>query len=150
MQKEHDPRVKNLDIESRLGISSSTSGGRETTIHIRELEARDPEIREKINYYLDQIAEKLPSGKPVNTHVVNNAFDKLKKTWIDPLIKEGLVPQISRAKAPGKRIIGIVGIASALYLAEPKQRSKLSKTMQKHVQDVVAEEYEKRQQKDKK
>lgn len=124
----------------------------ETPKRIREIESRDPEVRERINKYLDIIfsISKTELPLPASPGQVTRKIKRLKQILVESLIDEGLVPTLPGRKADQYQL-DATGIATALYLSYPKQKNTLdSKKLQREIQNIVREELKKREEKERK
>ncbi len=136
-------------VEDEDQVHEVVDSGREKQSKPRGIEGRDPAIRELMHEYFDQISEKDELYLPASPGVVTRSFQRLKQSVVDPLIEKKLVPTVPGSKGD-HYALDAAGIATALYLSNPDHRNRLSKSLQKQVQNLAAEELAKRQEEQKK
>ena len=106
---------------------------------IRKIEQRDPEIRQTINLYLDQIAEK-GITKPISSHQLTSLFQRVKTTHIDSAVGKGYIrPGHGREYYP---VFTVEEIALLLYVRE--RGSNLTPRLAKEIREIIREEIARR------
>lgn len=109
----------------------------------KALEVRDPDIRARVNQYLDQIFEHPELHQPASPGMATRAFPRLKQRTVDALVEARYVPTETGKKADQERF-DPTGVATLLYLYD--HGDNLTGRLKKQVQEIVAEELKKRQQ----
>lgn len=105
------------------------------------LEVRDPNVRARINDYLNQILEHLELQQGSSPGMVTRAFPRLKTTSIDTFSgKYGLSVQ---GKKADQHRFNHAAIATMLYLYD--HGDNLKNKLKKQVKNIAKEEYNKRQ-----
>lgn len=107
----------------------------------KAIEQRDPDIRARVNEYLDDILARPEFSAPVTGLAMNRIYQRLKKTTVQKAL-EGKWLSVPFDK-DGHPRFDVVATAALLYLYD--YGDNLPTRLRRQVQDVAAEEFKKRQ-----
>lgn len=108
----------------------------------KALEVRDPDVRTRIDNFIDEILERPELRSPVSSAAVTRAFPRLKQNVIDKAVGSGSVIVHAESRGVQKKF-DLVGIVTLLYLHE--FGNNLTPKMRKQIRDITKEELKKRQ-----
>lgn len=114
----------------------------QTEIKPKAIETYDPSIRIRINDFLDQISEH-PELVLASPGMITRAFPRLKQKTIDQTIEDGYIS--GEQDHNGNKRFNSTEIAILLYLCDFGRN--LQGRLKKQIEDIVAEEINKRQRK---
>ncbi len=106
------------------------------------VEKRDPEIRAKINQYLNDILSRQEFKSPVSADALTRVYKSIKWLTIEKALKDKVII-VEYEKRHNRARFDVIATASLLYLYSHGKN--LPVKLRRQVQTIVAEEFEKRE-----
>lgn len=111
---------------------------------IADIERRDPQVREKVNGYLDQVLahDSLKKGQ-VNRVQINREFQRLKASVVDNMLENDYIRPVGKDRHAND-LYDVGQIVQMLYYYDHGNQSLRGREFSKEMKQIIGEEFAKR------